>query len=421
MPQADGPRDARPLTRRDILRGTGLGLGAAAALGALAPVARASGPILLPGETEGSPRTSAPAPSSLEDFIRSNMRQAHVPSLVGAITEGTDLHWAKGYGKADIAGDLDAGPDTVYMLASISKTIICAAAMMLWEDGSLDLDADVNDYLPFPVRNPAFPSRKITTRMLMTHTSSIRDRYSLWGTFSNPTPPGYCVGDSTISLYDVLQGYLEPGGAYYFADENFYDLRPGTKYHYSNIGSDLAALVVEEISGTDYNEFCKANVFTPLGMTQAGYRLADISTPNLAVPYRYDLGAKEYEAFPQFGYADYPSGALRTSASHLSRWLRCFMNGGELEGTRILKRSTVKEIMRPQIPGIWWQGLIWYYRNYGGNTLIGHSGSDYGVATSMFAEVNGNRGVITLANRYVTGWKAWYGLRNIEDRLFNKA
>jgi CubicO group peptidase (beta-lactamase class C family) len=74
------------------------------------------------------------------------------------------------------------------MLASVSKTVTCAGIMALVEEGILDLDADINDYIPFEVRTQAAPRVPITLRMLLTHTSAIRDRYNVWGTpYSNPT------------------------------------------------------------------------------------------------------------------------------------------------------------------------------------------------------------------------------------------
>ncbi|MEP7060511.1 MAG: hypothetical protein ABI828_07245, partial [Actinomycetota bacterium] len=153
------------------------------------------------------------------------------------------------------------------------------------------------------------------------------------------------------------------------------------------------------------------------------YHLADISTPNLMMPYRYRNATNTYTPFYQYGYPDYPSGALRTSARSLSRWLSRFTNFGALDRTRILKRATVEEIRRPQIPGNWWQGLIWYYRAHHGEQLIGHNGSDYGVNTSMFVESQGRhpRGVIMLGNRYFYSGDAWHAKVDIEDRLFTGA
>ena len=418
-PRNDGPLARLQFTRRDFLRQT------SAAAGALAVAPMLGLPGLAPTKSPapGDAPTSADPLSggSLDTFILDHMRRAHVPSLAGATVRGADLEWSNGYGWANIEEGILSTPGTVYMLASISKTFICGALMQLWEAGSVDLDADVNTYLPFEIHNPAFPDKIITPRMLLTHTSSIRDRYTLWGGLTNPTPGGYSHGDATIPLADILAGYLVPGGPYYMANENYYDERPGSRYHYSNIGADVAAYVVEVVSGTLFSEYCKTHLFAPLGMTDTGHHLADITTPNLAMPYRYRHDAGVYTPYYQFGYPDYPCGALRTTANSLSKWLRCFMNFGELDGARILERTTVEEIFRPQIPGTWWQGLIWYYRNHRGEVQVGHNGSDYGVSTSMFFGVDTGTGAITLTNRYVYGWKAWYALRYIDNRLFAEA
>jgi CubicO group peptidase (beta-lactamase class C family) len=358
------------------------------------------------------------------------MRDAHLPSLSAAVVKGETLAWVDGYGLADREKNIPADPDTVYMLASISKTFICGALMQLWEAGSVDLDGDVNDYLPFPVRNPRFPHSKITPRMLLTHTSSIKDRWSIWGPIRDPKPTGYVHGDATITLHDILAGYLVPGGDYYERSNNFTPNPPGHSYLYSNLGADLAAYIVEHMSGQLFSEYCMENLFKPLGMTDTGYHLADITTSNLAMPYKYNFVVGEYQPYYQFGYPDYPCGALRTTANSLSIWLRCFMNKGSIDGTTILKPSTVEEIFTPQVidaddpspqrsGGA--QGLIWYYVKRPTGVVIGHTGGDYGVATKMFFDPARKTGIVALSNRYVGGGKHWYAYGDIEDRLFELA
>jgi len=358
---------------------------------------------------------------AVDRYIQEKMRAAHLPSLAAATVQGQRITAASGYGLADREAHIPADPDTVYMLASTSKTFICGALMQLWEAGSVDMDADVNSYLPFPVRNPKYPDTKITPRMLMTHVSSIEDRWGVWGTFKNPKPSGYVAGDATLPLGTWLADYLVPDGATYVAGKNFYDSEPGKGYHYSSIGPDLAAFIVESVSGQAYSDYCREHLFDPLGMTQTGLHLSDITTPNLAVPYHYEFAKGTYAPYPQYGYPDYPCGALRTSTNALSIWLRCFMNRGTYEGTRILKASTVKEIFRPQIPGNWRQGLIWYYEQKGGDLILGHSGGDYGVHTDMFFAPKRDVGIVVLSNRNIIGWKAWYPAMDINARLFDVA
>jgi CubicO group peptidase (beta-lactamase class C family) len=301
----------------------------------------------------------------------------------------------------------------------VSKLVTCAGVMSVVEDGLIDLDADVNRYLPFEVRIPAAPEAPITMRMLLTHTSAIRDRYSVWGTpYSEPTL--YFHGDSPISLGDFERSYLTRGGAEYDRRANFYERRPGKAYAYSNIAVALAGYVAEVATGTDFNRLCHQRIFRPLGMTDTGFRLADISTRNLAMPYRVRRDTGEFVPYFHYGYPDYPDGALRTSAVHLARWLAAFMNFGALN-VRILDRSTVREIRRSQIPEIvrWHQGLVWYGSSAPGFFRMGHTGGDYGVSTRVFFRPDRRVGVISLANAYLSG-RRWGALRDIELRLFER-
>jgi CubicO group peptidase (beta-lactamase class C family) len=323
-------------------------------------------------------------------------------------------------GWADRENDVRVTPQTVFMLASVSKTVTCAAVMSLVEDGDLDLDADINDYLPFEVRIPAAPNAPITTRMLLIHTSAIRDRFSVWGTpYSSDTL--YFHGDSPIELGEFLLSYLVPGETRYREGANFYERRPGRTYAYSNIAVALAAYVAEVAGHRDFNELCKQRILEPLGMDQSGFRLADISTTNLAMPYKLNRETGSFDPYFQYGYPDYPDGALRTSAMHLARWLAAFMNYGAFEGVRVLERSTVREMRRHQLSydAGWRQGLIWYGAAPRGYFRMGHTGGDYGVSTRMFFRPDTQVGVVSLTNSYLAG-RRWDAFRAIDLRLFDE-
>jgi CubicO group peptidase (beta-lactamase class C family) len=297
----------------------------------------------------------------LARFVREQRRKAMTPGLSVAVVRGEEILWSIGAGWADRENDIRVTPDTVFMLASVSKTVTCAGVMALVEDGLLDLDVDVNEYLPFDVRIPAAPHAPVTMRMLLTHTSAIRDRSAVWGRpYSNPTL--YFHGDSPITLGDFERSYLVPGESEYREGANFYERRPGKTYAYSNIAVALAGYVAEVVAGLDFNELCKQRILGPLEMESSGFRLADITTTNLAMPYRVDPLTGTFEPYFQYGYPDYPDGALRTSAVQLARWLGAFMNYGTLDGVRVLDRSTIREIRRDQLPyaASWRQGLIWY-------------------------------------------------------------
>jgi CubicO group peptidase (beta-lactamase class C family) len=188
-------------------------------------------------------------------------------------------------GWADRERGIRATSQTVFQLESVAKTVTCAGIMALVEDGLMDLDEDINTYLPFEVHIPDAPDVPITMRQLLTHTSAIRDRWQVWGSpWSEPTL--YFHGDSPISLGDFCRSYFVHGGNRYRRRKNFYDRAPGSRYGYSNLATALAGFAAEAASGIDFNELCKQRVCEPLGMTDSGFRLTDIGTTNLAMPYR---------------------------------------------------------------------------------------------------------------------------------------
>jgi CubicO group peptidase (beta-lactamase class C family) len=357
---------------------------------------------------------------ALHRFVREQMLAALTPGIAVAVVRGDEIVWSTGAGWADIEQGIRARPDTAFMLASVSKTVTCAGIMTLVQDGVLDLDADINGYLPFEVHIPAAPHVPVTMRMLLTHTSAIRDRYSVWGTpYSDHTL--YFHGDSPITLGDFEASYLVPHGSRYRRRENFYERRPGAKYSYSNIAVALGGYVAEVVSGTDFDVLCTDRILTPLGMSDSGYRLADVSTTNLAMPYRVDHRTGTATAYFQYGYPDYPDGALRTSALHLATWLGAFINHGAFQGVRVLDRSIVAEIRRNQIPDIvsWRQGLIWYGSSPNGYFRMGHTGGDFGMSTRMFFRPDTGVGVVSLTNAYLAGSR-WDAFRAIELRLLDE-
>jgi CubicO group peptidase (beta-lactamase class C family) len=357
---------------------------------------------------------------SLEGFVRGKMDEARTPGIAVSVVRHEQLVWSSAAGWADIEREVRTTPDTLFMLASISKTVTCAGIMALVEDGRLDLHADINEYLPFEVHIPAAREAKVSMWHLLTHTSSIRDRYTVWGTpYSKHSL--YFHGDSPIPLGSFLRSYYTPGAEEYDRLANFYERRPGAAYAYSNLAVALAGYVAEAVSGVDFDDWCRHRILQPLGMTNSGFRLADISRTNLAMPYRLNQHTGAFKPYFQYGYPDYPDGALRTSAVQLASWLGAFMNDGKLRGVRVLERATVEEVRRNQLRGVvgWHQGLIWYGGDLHGYFRMGHTGGDYGVSTRMFFRPDRRVGVISLTNRGLGGAR-WEAFRDIELRLLEE-
>ena len=330
------PPGHQAISRRDLLRGAS----AAALTAAAVPLG-----LRLPARTVPS------QPDSLSRFVAGQMRIAHVPGLAAALVRDGDVAWSAGFGWASIAHEVAVTPETVFMLASVSKTLTATALMQVKEEGLLGLDDDVNGLLPFPVRNPSRLDAPITPRMLLTHTASIRDTWSVLGSV-------YTHGDSPIPLGDFLRQYLTPGGTYY-RTSNFADEDPGTAYAYCNTA--LAGYLVESTIGVPFDRRSRQRIFEPLGMRETSWHLAGLPAHDVATPYAYVPSTGGYRPYGQYGYPDYPDGQLRTSAAQLARFLSAFVDYGRFRGTRILEHDTAAEMRRDQVPAIVrGQGLIWY-------------------------------------------------------------
>jgi|GEM_PF-803818 len=350
--------------------------------------------------------------SALDSFLIAFMSTNHVPGLAACIIKKDSIVWQGYYGYADISKNKPVTDSTIFMLASVSKTIMATALMQLYEAGRFQLDDSVNGYLPFSVRNPYHPSVPITFKMLLTHTSSIQDNYGAMP---------YVIGDDTMPLGTYLHEYFTPGGIYYSPSLNFYTYVPGTTWNYSNIGATLAGYLVEVISGVPFDRYCRDSVFSRLQMPNTAWFLRDLDTTRIARPYTYSSGT--YIDNGLYGYPDYPDGQLRTTVASLARFLMANMNWGELEGSRILDSSIVR-LMRtvyvPTCPGLYsdnqW-GLIWFKEKWSGYGLWGHTGGDAGVATSIWLSESDTTGVLFLSN--IT-WTP-YTWRSVVKRLIDEA
>jgi CubicO group peptidase (beta-lactamase class C family) len=391
----------------------GLGSSSAGATAGQVTAPRATPPVTLPPAVPSAINHVSPA--GLDAYVRAQMKIAHLPGVSACVVRDGDIVWAKGYGWANIARQRRVTPDTDFMLASVSKTFVATAVMQQVEAGNLSLFADVNTYLPFPVRNPRHPDDPITLLQLLTHTSSIRDYWPVWNNL-------YVFGrDSRISLADFCRGYFVPGGRFYNSGD-YYRFAPYVNYRYSNMGVTLAAYIVESVSGTPFDAYCNANIFAPLGMNTTSWKLAGLDRRTIAMPYWYDYGSGRYHAYGHYGYPDYPDGQLRTSASQLGRFLALHMNGGTYQGVQLLQPATVTQMLTPAIYGIARkQGLVWYRWNVAGWDVIGHNGGDMGVSTNMYYDENTGTGVVLLANGEAWTWREWNAMMDLAAKLFEVA
>ena len=356
-----------------------------------------SGPTPTPdaGQAPGPDAGSPGVPACTTD-LTSQLGALQVPGLSAGIIKNGRLVCTAVAGHANIEQDLRVTPDTVFAWASVSKTVTGVAAMILVEQGVFGLDDNINDHLPFTVTNPECAGGTITIRQLMTHSSSIIDNWDVYDAL-------YTVGESPIVLGDFLNEYFVPGGQYYDEDENFDYECPGEYYEYSNVAVGLLGYLVEYNSGVPFDQFCRDNIFTPLGMNEASFRLAPLNQANIAMP--YDRMGANFVAHGHVGLPTAPDGSLRTSVPQLARFLAMMDGMGQVGGTRIISEASAQEMSSLQIQDLEnTQGLIWFYQDFNSRTgMLGHDGSDPGTSSLMFFDPSRHTGVLLVANG------DWYG------------
>jgi CubicO group peptidase (beta-lactamase class C family) len=350
----------------------------------------------------------------IDAYIERQMEMYHIPGAAACIVKDGQVDWTGSYGYANIEDEIEVADTSLFLLASISKTVVAVAVMQLWEDGLFDLDDDIDDYLPFSVRNPNYPMIPITFRMLMAHVSSINDNGDILGEL-------WTWGeDSPIPLGVALEEYLTPGGDYY-DDNNYHSWPPVGAYDYSSVGACLAAYLVEVINPDHHSfaEYCNENIFAPLDMNETSWFLADLNIDNIAMPYGWN--GYDYVPYEHHGHAGYPSGQLRTSTLQLARHLGAFMQYGRIDEVRILDSTTVEMMTRVQYPDLNPSvGLIWRWTYSGQRLICGHNGSSWGARTEMRYCPEESNGVIVLTNIDHSN-EVSYAINLMVDDLFEYA
>jgi CubicO group peptidase (beta-lactamase class C family) len=235
---------------------------------------------------------------------------------------------SKGYGYSDLKSKQPVDPtSTIFRLASISKLFTWISAMQLVEQGKLDLDVDVGRYLDFPIRASNGISAPITLRNLMTHTGgfeeTIRD--------AEITDRKYYLGLREFLIENQPRRLFEPGKI------------PA----YSNYGVGLGSYIVQRVSGEPFEQYVAEHVFSPLGMTHSTFLQPPPKDLEKLVSHGYPSNTRQDPlAFNIFS----PVGAagLSSSAADMGRFGQALLNGGELDGHRILKQESLQAMWSPQ-------------------------------------------------------------------------
>ncbi len=309
------------------------------------------------------------------------MNTAKVESLALSVINGAEEFYATGYGE-------QPGTDIVYYLAVVSGCIATTALLQLMDDGLFDINDPVNDYLPWILRNPYYPSTDLTIHDILSLRAGIRisdevTEIDVYRSFPFP---------------DFLYELFNENGSYYTVD-SWYNLVPGTINKDSWISSDLTAFLVELISDEPYEQYVENNIFTPLGMTNTKFNSTDYPPSQLAKQYIWNStsGVNEEHSFYDLHFLTPGSAGILSTVGDLSKFLIVHMNKGVYDTVRILEESTV-QLMHTTVGTNWGLGwdisaLISGYEGFWAGPWIG--------ATIMITKAN--LGLVVFTNQGLWG------------------
>ncbi|MFC3994783.1 serine hydrolase domain-containing protein [Nocardiopsis sediminis] len=321
---------------------------------------------------EPAPVSEQAVRAFLDERVPALLEEFDTPGAVVSVSDGPATLFQQGYGVTDLESQEPvSAEDTSFPVASVSKSFTAVAMLQLVEQGEIDLDTDVNEYLPEDVRVPdTFPGRPITPHHLLTHTAGFEE--AVGGMMPAEGEP---VSPLRDYVGDHVPERVEP---------------PGRFVAYSNYGTAMAGLIVEEVSGQDFMAYAQEHVFGPLGMERSGFATTDAAAERFDVPnlHRYP-GRNEVQ--PPEPLNVIPAGGGYATAADMTRFMGALLGGGELDGTRILSTESTELMLghragnHDELAG---SGYGTWERHLDPVRVVGHSG-DIGGGHSEYALVPG--------------------------------
>ncbi|MEQ6123695.1 serine hydrolase domain-containing protein [Pseudotenacibaculum sp. MALMAid0570] len=327
--------------------------------------------------------------------IYKRMEHYKVPGVSIAVVENGKIKWAKGYGYANTKDSTKVNTETLFQAGSISKPVAALSVLKLVEEGSVDLDKDVNQYLKgwqIP-ENEFTQNEKVTLKRLLTHTAGM----TVHGF------PGYQQKDSFPTIIDVLDGKGN-------TPKIFVNTTPGSIWRYSGGGYTVMEKVVEDVSGMPLEEYMAKNILSPIGMKNSTYQqpISQSFQNNISAAY-YGNGSLIKGLW--HNYPEQAAAGLWTTPSDLA--LYCMEIQEILKGKSdgILSKETVEKMLTKH-KNNWGLGPSLYHEK--DSLVFGHGGKNAGFTNNMVAYAHLGNAVIVMTNADNGGQLA----REIENSIF---
>ncbi len=322
-------------------------------------------------------------------------RRPSVGLALGLVRDGR-LEFFHGHGFADIGSDTPVTEDTVFRIASITKTFTAIAVMQLWERGLIDLDAPANDYLRAYRLIPAKAGDRLATvRHLLTHTAGIPEVIHV----SDLLHPDWGPFDSRPAVLSVKVGAPLPSLAEYYHGGLRLAVEPGSAFAYSNHGFATLGQVVEDVSGMALERYFCERIFEPLGMADTDLIRSERVASQLATG--YVLGPRGAKPVPDRDWVGAGAGSTYSTARDMARFVAAMLGGGSNTHGSVLEPATLATMFEPhyrpdpRVPGI---GLAFLRGNVAGHRIVEHAGVLPGFNAHLLLAPDDGVGVFGLTN-----------------------
>ncbi len=324
----------------------------------------------------------------LEPLIAETMQKHQIPGFAIGVVENGKVIYARGFGVSKLGDKKRITPKSLFHMASVTKPFVATAIMQLVEQGKINLDARVTDYLSyFRMKDDRFAT--ITVRQMLSHISGMPD-----------------VEDYDWDKPEYDEGALER----YVRGLNNLTLlgAPGEKFRYSNIAFEVLGDVIAKVSGMSFESYVQQNILAPLGMKHSTLLVRETNPKRLTAPHVADKDGKVVvsQIFP-YNRPHAASSTLYSSVDDMSRWALANLNRGELNGKRILKASSYDLLWKPYaevgeisslVPSDMKIGLSWFLRQDKGHRLVSHGGGDVGFHSFLLLAPDDSIGVVAMSN-----------------------
>gem|GEM_PF-1894572 len=338
---------------------------------------------------------------TLDAFVQQEQEIENFPGVAACVVKKGQIVWSGAYGVQEYQDNNPVTTETLFTIASLTKLFTSTAIIQLVEDGLINLDDDINNYLPFEIKNPHFPNSVMTVSQLLQHRSSLRDPESLLFTYQEQ-------GDPTYPLETYVFDYLNPEGATYTDQIYNTENGPGLSQWYSNLGFATLGVMIQEASGLSYEAYIEERILEPLCMSKSTFRFANVDLEEMAMPH---AGT---EPLSYYGIPNLPAALLKSNVEELANFLIAYTNRGFLGDFQLLSQESA-DLLTPlsfeeENLG-WWNGTTWTFTAYAPMEEVWfHGGFMPGIRCRMNYYPQDSSGIIILTNGQGT-------YRYIEDTL----